>query len=144
MVKLGGGGHGTVASTRRRSLLGFGTDANEGVVGIVDAVGGCIGECLGQIFRGADGAGNVVATIDGIDEHVMMVGAHMDEGRAFDISLTGTAIHATAYDNLCLHRRSSQEHQHAYYGLSQFQFSIHNSQFTTVTFGSSRSGSDNT
>ena len=78
MMELGGG-YGIIPFPRCFRPLGFGTDAYKGVISVVDAIGYRISKCLWQVFRGADGAGNVIAAIDGIDEHIMVICTNMDK-----------------------------------------------------------------
>ena len=126
--------------------------------------GQAIGYSLGEnssrnLLRSTDASRDVVSAIDGIDDDIAVVGSYVDKSRPTDIGLTRTAKHLTGNINLSLHRRRSEEHQQAYYGLfiSQFlilysslniaigdhsSFNIPNSQFI-FTSGLSKSTFDN-
>ena len=96
MVWLGGDGLLTF-SCRCRFLR---IDADEGIICVVNAVSFLIFNLIWQRRRCADGSGYIVTTIDRIYQYIVVVGSDVDKGRAFNVSLTGSAINTTANDNL--------------------------------------------
>ena len=95
------------------------TDTNKGIVslvilsfviaiGISNAIECSLIQFCRYIFRRTDSSGNIVSTIDGINQNIMMVSTNVNKGRFTDIGLTGTAKHIATNDNLCLHKRCRQ------------------------------------
>ena len=99
--------------TLTRRFCSLRTDTNKGIVslvilscviaiGIRNAIECSLIQSCRYIFRRTDSSGNIVSTIDGLNQNIMMVSTNVNKGRFTDIGLTRTTIHIATNDNLCM------------------------------------------